>query len=150
MEPTINNCRVARVLIDGGSSLNILFANALDAMQVPRSSVQTVTQAFHGIVPGSSATPIGQVILPVTFGTPENFRTEKVLFDVVDFETAYNAILGRPTLAKFMVATHYAYQCMKMPGPKGILAIKSSTQEALLCDKQSLDQIGRASCRERV
>ena len=35
VEPTINNCKVSRVLMDGGSSLNILFINALDVMQVP-------------------------------------------------------------------------------------------------------------------
>lgn len=37
VEPTINNCRVNQVLVDGGSSLNILFAGALEEMQVPMS-----------------------------------------------------------------------------------------------------------------
>ena len=88
VEPTINNCRVNRVLIDGGSSLNILFTSALDEMQVPRTKVRPVRYSFHGIVPGSSAKPIGQVSLPLTFGSPSNFRTEKISFDVVDFDTA--------------------------------------------------------------
>ncbi len=35
VEPTIQNIKVARVLIDGGSSINLLFANALDAMGIP-------------------------------------------------------------------------------------------------------------------
>ena len=118
VETTINNCRVNRVLVDGGSSLNILFTSALDEMQVPRTKVRPVRYSFHGIVPGSSAKPIGQVSLPLTFGSPSNFRTEKISFDVVDFDTAYNAILGRPALAKFLMATHYGYQCLKMPGPK--------------------------------
>lgn len=67
VKPTINNCRVNQVLIDGGSSLNILFAGALEEMQVPRSKVKPVKYVFHGIVPGSTAKPIGQVSLPVTF-----------------------------------------------------------------------------------
>jgi hypothetical protein len=73
VEPTINNCKVSRVLMDGGSSLNILFTSALDAMQVPRSAIKPVSQAFHDILPGSTATPIGQITLPVTFGQPDNF-----------------------------------------------------------------------------
>ena len=67
VEPTINNCRVNRVLIDDGSSLNILFTSSLDEMQVPRTNVRPVRYSFHGIVPGSSAKPIGQVSLLLTF-----------------------------------------------------------------------------------
>lgn len=37
VEPTIQNIKVARVLIDGGSSINLLFAGTLDAMGIPRS-----------------------------------------------------------------------------------------------------------------
>ena len=59
VEPTINNCKVNRVLIDGGSSLNVLFMGALEEMQIPKSKVKPVKYAFHGIVPGSTAKPIG-------------------------------------------------------------------------------------------
>ena len=80
---------------------------ALKEMQIPRSKVKPVKYIFHVIVPGSTAKPIGQLSLPVTFGRPDNFRTEKNPFDVVDFEIAYNGILGNPALAKFLIATHY-------------------------------------------
>jgi hypothetical protein len=53
--------------------------------------------------------PRGCISLPVTFGTPENFRTESVLFDVVEVTLPFNAILGRPALYQFMVAAHYRY-----------------------------------------
>nr|ADB85282.1 putative retrotransposon protein [Phyllostachys edulis] len=39
VQPTINNCRVNRVSVDGSSSLNILFTSALDEMQVPRTKM---------------------------------------------------------------------------------------------------------------
>jgi hypothetical protein len=64
---------------------------------------------FHGIVTGVAATPVGQIFLPVTFGTQENFFTENIQFEVADFETVYNAFLGQPTLSKFMTIPHYAY-----------------------------------------
>jgi hypothetical protein len=39
------------------------------------------------------------------------------VFDVVDLPLPYNGILGRPALAKFMAASHYAYNTLKMPVP---------------------------------
>jgi hypothetical protein len=54
---------------------------------------------FYGIVPGKAAMPLGQITLPVTFGTPSNYRTEFIKFEVADFESLYHAILGRLALA---------------------------------------------------
>nr|AAQ56335.1 putative gag-pol polyprotein [Oryza sativa Japonica Group] len=121
VKPTIRNIKVARVLIDGGSSINLLFASTLDAMGIPRSELTPTDQPFHGITPQSSSKPLGKITLPVTFGQANNFRTEQITFDVAEFDTAYNAIIGRTALAKFMAASHYAYQVLKMPGPKGTI-----------------------------
>ena len=141
VEPTINKCRVNRVLVDGGSSLNILFTSALDEMQVPWIRIKHVRYSFHGIVPGSLAKPIGQISLSVMFGSPRNFRIEKIAFDVVDFNITYNAILGRPTLARFLMAAHYGYQCLKMPGPKGVIKVRCDKKMALTCDHKSLEMV---------
>ncbi|KAK1699286.1 hypothetical protein QYE76_015983 [Lolium multiflorum] len=46
-------------------------------------------------------------------------RNEKIEFEVVDWESQYHAILGRPAYAKFMVVPHYAYLKLKMPGNNG-------------------------------
>ena len=43
------------------------------------------------------------------FGTPNNFRTELIKFEMANFESSYHAIFGRPTLAKFMAIPHYPY-----------------------------------------
>jgi hypothetical protein len=74
-------------------------------------------------VPGKAAYPIGRVCLPVTFGTEENFRTEYLTFEVVDFRSSYHAIFGRPMLAKFMAIPHHTYLIMKMPTPNEILSV---------------------------
>nr|CAE03595.1 OSJNBa0087O24.18 [Oryza sativa Japonica Group] len=141
VEPTIRNIKVARVLIDGGSSINLLFASALDAMGIPRSELTPTDQPFHGITPQSSSKPLGKITLPVTFGQANNFRTEQITFDVAEFDTAYNAIIGRTALAKFMAASHYAYQVLKMPGPKGTITIQGNAKLAVQCDKRSLDMV---------
>jgi hypothetical protein len=62
---------------------------------------------FYSVVPGNAATPLGSVILPVTFRTKDNYHTEYIKFEVADFDLLYHAILGRPALAKFMAMPHY-------------------------------------------
>ncbi|XP_062203753.1 uncharacterized protein LOC133905949 [Phragmites australis] len=72
--------------------------------------------------------PLGQIELPVTFGEPDNFCIEKLTFDVVNFETAYNVILGHPMLGSFITVVHYVYQVLKIPGQKhqSVTKIKDS------------------------
>ena len=91
--------------------------------------ITPTSMPFYGIVPGKAAMPLGQITLPVTFGTPSNYRTE-FKFEVMDFDSSYHAILGRPALAKFMAIPHYPYLLLKMPGPNGVLSLWSD----LKCD----------------
>ena len=92
--PTINNVAVSRTLIDGGTGLNVLSIAMFDQMQVPYERLMP-TKPFTGVTAGTT-TPIGQVSLPVTFGTRNNYRTELIDFDVADLGLPYNAILGYP------------------------------------------------------
>src|SRR6185295_8478555 len=94
---------------------------------------------FYGIVPGNSSTPIGSVTLPVTFGIEQNFRTEYIKFEIADFESSYNAILGRPVLAKFMAVPHYVYLLLKMPGNTGVLSLCGDLLKSFECDKEAID-----------
>ena len=82
------------MLVDGGSILNSLTAKVLATLQIPVSRLQD-TGEFQG-VNGSVTRPLGKISLPVTFGGPENFRTEEIVFDIADTPLPYNGILGRP------------------------------------------------------
>ena len=88
--------------MDGGSGLNIMYAETLDAMGINRSHVRPTRAPFHGIVLGKQAVPLGQIDLSITFGDPTNYKTETLTFEVVGFHGTYHAILGRPCYAKFM------------------------------------------------
>jgi hypothetical protein len=79
---------------------------------------------FHRIVPGAIATPVRQIMLPVTFETQENFCTEYMQFEVADFETTYNAFLRMLALTKFMALHHYANLVLKMLVHNGVISIK--------------------------
>ena len=67
----------------------------------------------------------------MTFGTHDNFRTELIDFDIAPIGLPYNAILGYPALARFMAATHPAYNLMKMPRSGGVLTVSGDTRDAL-------------------
>ncbi|XP_066333585.1 uncharacterized protein [Miscanthus floridulus] len=82
--------------------------------------------------------PLGQITLPVQFGTADHFRTEYVNFFVADFDTAYHAILGRPALAKFMVMPHYVYLVWKIPTEQGILTLRANVSTAYDCEREGL------------
>jgi hypothetical protein len=68
--------RLSKVLIDEGSSLNIIFSKTLESMGYDMTSLVPTQEAFYGIIPSFGSTPIGQVTGPVTSGTRENYRTE--------------------------------------------------------------------------
>ena len=74
---------------------------------------------------------MGQVHVPVTFGDRDNYHTELIDFDVANINLPYNAILGYPTLSKFMAATHHGYNVLKMPGSGGVITIACDEKEAL-------------------
>ena len=66
LDPTIrNNVRFKKVLIDGGSALNLLFAGALTELGLTKDDLVAVDPALWGIVPGRASQPLGQITLPV-------------------------------------------------------------------------------------
>jgi hypothetical protein len=143
VSPIVKHIKLNRVLIDGGSSLNILFLKTFDQMGLSRSLLCPSWAPFRSIVPGTTATPVGQITLPVTFGTREIFHMENLQFEVADFKTAYNAFLGRPALFKFMVIPHYAYVVLKMQGVRGVISIRGDVKRVFDCDRESYETVNR-------
>jgi hypothetical protein len=134
VDPIIGNARFSKVLMDGGSSLNILYAHTLRLMGIGLDQLRPSTKPFHGIAPGKQVQPLGQIDLPIWFGTAKNIRKEILTFEVVGFKGAYHVILGRPCYAKFMAVPNYTYLKMKMPGPNGVITVGSSIEHAFDCD----------------
>jgi hypothetical protein len=139
VDPVIGNARFSKVLMNGGSSLNILYAHTLRLLGIGLDQLRLSTTPFHGVTPGKRVQPLGQIDLPVWFGTPDNYRKETLTFEVVGFRGAYHAILGRPCYAKFMAVPHYTYLKMKMPGPNGVITVGSSIEHAFDCDVECVE-----------
>jgi hypothetical protein len=145
LDLVVVSVRLTRVLINGGSGLNLLFASTLQKMGLDVTDMLTPSKApFYGMVPRNSATPLGTVTLPVTFSTRENYRTEYIKFKVANFESSYHAILGRPALAKFMDVPHYVYLLLKMPRKSGVLTFRGDLKKSYDYDQEAIKYISIA------
>ena len=94
VDPIIRKKHLTKVLMDGGSGLNILYVDTLDAMRIPLSELHLAGSPFHGVIPRAQAYPLGQIDLPIMFGNRANFPSEVLTFEVVDFLGSYHASWG--------------------------------------------------------
>ena len=67
-DPIICKKCLTKVLMDGGSGLNILYVDTLDAMHIPQLELRPMSSPFHGVILGTQAYPLGQIDLPIMFG----------------------------------------------------------------------------------
>jgi hypothetical protein len=141
LKRVVAGSRLNKVLIDGGSGLNVLFTKTLKKMKLDITHMLTKsTSPFYCIVPGNTAIPLGLVVLSVTFEeTRENYHTKYIKFEIADFETSYHAILGRPAIAKFMVVPHYMYLVLKMPSPASVLSLQGDLKISFDCDTVAVE-----------
>jgi hypothetical protein len=114
----IRESRVKKVLVDGGSSINVTFPRTLLGLGVALKVLHESDTPFFGIVSIEGEYPLRHIYMSVTFGTSENYRTEFLRFEVASFDCGYNAIIGSPGLTKFMAIPHYSYLILKMSGPQ--------------------------------
>ncbi|XP_065033898.1 uncharacterized protein LOC135666260 [Musa acuminata AAA Group] len=82
---------------------------------------------------GDSISPLGAITLPLTVGTPPRSKTIMTTFLVVDHPTAYNAILGRPTLNKVRAVVSTYYQTVKFLTREGVGEVTGSPRESRRC-----------------
>jgi hypothetical protein len=122
--------------MDAGSGINLIYAKTLRAMHISLEFLKPTDCSFHGIVPGSANYPLGRIALNVCFKNRQNYRRQKLDFEVMDWPSQYHAILGRPAFSRFMAVPHYIYLVLKMPGPNGIITIRGSFELSDLCDKE--------------
>jgi hypothetical protein len=120
---------VHNVLVNTSSATNIVLAKAFRQMQEQDDKIHDATHPLCGFV-GRQIVALRKITMPITFGYVQNTRTEQVVFDIVDMDYPYNAIISRGTLNAFKAILHPTYLCMKIPSDQGPIVVHGSQEAA--------------------
>jgi hypothetical protein len=119
IEVNIARWVIGKILVDKGSSADILFFKTFEKMNPRQHMLYPPEYPLQGFG-GKPIKPVGKVSLQVSFGDLDNARTETLTFDVVEIYHPYLAIFGRGFMNKFDAFIRQQFLCMKIPAPKGL------------------------------
>ena len=115
----IANYMTRKVLVDNGSSVDILCYPAFQQMRLGWDQLRLVNSPLVGFG-GMKVQPVGIVTLPVVVGAYPQQVAKDVNFLVVDCSSSYNAIIGRSTLNSWKAVTSTYHLSVKFPTEHGI------------------------------
>ena len=85
LSPIVDDFRLTKVLMDGGSGLNFIYEETLQKMEIDWSRIERSSTTFRGIIPSREARCREKITLDVVFGALDNYRSEEVTFQVAPF-----------------------------------------------------------------
>ena len=146
LDPIIDGFHLTRVLMDGGSSLNLLYQDTVCKMGTNPSRIKPTKTTFKGVIPGVEAHCTGSITLEVVLGSPDNSGSEELIFDIVPSRSGYHAQLGRTAFARFNAVPHYAYLKLKMPGLRGVITINGNMDRSLRKEEHTATLVAEVQC----
>ena len=115
----VANKTIHRVLVDNGSSTDIIFASAFEKMGIGREKLGPVNDCLRGFS-GERVLPLGLIQLVLTLGDPPCQATTTVRFLIVDAPSAYHMLLGRPSLNAIRAIPSAYHMVIKFPTTNGV------------------------------
>ncbi|XP_075504382.1 uncharacterized protein LOC142541807 [Primulina tabacum] len=103
---------VHRVFVDNGSSVNVIFKEALVQMDLHEYQLEAVETALFGFA-GHAVYPEREITLPLTLGSGDLTKTVMTVFTTVDAPSSYNIILGRPAMNEMRAVASTYHQKIK-------------------------------------
>ena len=120
------------VLVDNGSSVDILYYPAFQQMRIDKERLIPTNAPLVGFG-GSRVFSLGAVTLSVVVGDYPQQISKDVTFLVVNCSSAYNTILGRPTLNSWKAVTSTYHLLIKFPTDYGVRELRGSQMAAREC-----------------
>ena len=128
----VANKTVHRVLINNRSSADIIFATAFDKMGIEREKLEPVNAYLLGFS-GEKVLPLESVQLMLTLGDPSCQATTTIKFLIVDALSAYNMLLGMPSLNAIRAIPSASHMVVKFPTENGVEMVRGDQRVAREC-----------------
>ncbi|XP_019153682.1 PREDICTED: uncharacterized protein LOC109150221 [Ipomoea nil] len=140
---------VHRVLVDTGSSVNVMYYDTFTQLGLSRKQLSQVRTPLSGFT-GDSIETEGSVTLEVQIGTPPHVKTWEVDFVVVKIICAHNIILGRPALEDLRCVISMEHLCLKFPTPIGVGVARGNQMINRSCYLKACRQITRKDLQVHI
>ncbi|XP_024004013.1 uncharacterized protein LOC112081488 [Eutrema salsugineum] len=128
VELLLDDVEVSRILVDTGTSVNIIFKEALDQLDLPSEKIKPFIEPLTGF-DGERCMTVGMVNIPIYLGGVAKI----IQFLILDKPAIYNAILGTPWLHAMKAVASTYHQCMKFPTPDGVYTLRGNQVVARSC-----------------
>ena len=140
IKAVVANKTIHRVLVDNGSSADIIFfASTFDKMGIGREKLEPVNACLRGFS-GERVLPLGSIQLMLTLRDPPCQATTTVRFLIVDALSAYNVLLGRPSLNIIRAIPSAYHMVVKFPTTNGVGMVRGNQRIARKCYSASMKQ----------
>ncbi|GMN25884.1 hypothetical protein TIFTF001_040784 [Ficus carica] len=124
----IANCQVGRILVDNGSSADILFLTALKEMDISKSQIEKAAMTLVGFN-GKSTQVVGKIQLHVFVGGENKLTT----FFVMDSASIYIIILSHQWIHSLKAVPSTYHQVISFSTKRGIREINGNQVAARGC-----------------
>ncbi|XP_052197206.1 uncharacterized protein LOC127804386 [Diospyros lotus] len=133
----ISNMEVQRVMIDTGSSVNVMYKGCFDQMGLRPDQLTPSPEPLYGFT-GDAVIPKGCIRLPLIVGESDLQATAMADFLIIDDPFAYNAVMGRPAINDLDLIVSTKALAIKFPTLKAIGYIKGEQHSARCCYEEAL------------